>query len=119
MSEVEEILNKIKTHSSVEGLIIVNSEENIIKNTFGPDKKEFSEGLAKTIPQLAKKAKIAMKEVEISRDIEKSKENEKKETGGLTFLRIRSKYYEVMIAPDENYMMIVVQKTGDRKKEES
>lgn len=43
MSEVEETLNRIKTHKSVQGIVIVNNEGNIIRSTYSNDKKEEGE----------------------------------------------------------------------------
>lgn len=33
----------------------------------------------------------------------------------LVFLRVRSKKYEVMVAPDNDYMLIVIQDPDDHK----
>mmetsp|Transcript_63867 Transcript_63867/g.74275 ORF Transcript_63867/g.74275 Transcript_63867/m.74275 type:complete len:106 (+) Transcript_63867:30-347(+) len=105
MSEVEETIGRIKTHGSVEGLIIVNNEENIIRNTLGPERKELSETIVRTIPPLAKKARSVIRDLDPNNN--------------LTFLRMRSKNIEIMVAPDESYMLIVVQRTGEAKKEDS
>lgn len=35
------------------------------------------------------------------------------ETDELTFFRIRSKKHEIMIAPDPEYLLIVIQKSGE------
>lgn len=40
MSEVEETINRIKTHKSVQGIVIVNSEGVIIRSTYGTERKE-------------------------------------------------------------------------------
>jgi dynein light chain roadblock-type len=36
-------------------------------------------------------------------------------TNDLVFLRIKSKHNEIMVAPDKDFMLIVVQGKGDRK----
>jgi len=43
MSEVEETLNRIKIRKAVNGIVIVNNEGNIIRSTYGEDKKEEAE----------------------------------------------------------------------------
>ena len=50
MSEVEETINRIKTHKSVQGIVIVNNEGNIIRSTFPNEKKDEGEAIAKSIP---------------------------------------------------------------------
>ena len=53
MSDVEETLNRIKTHKSVQGIVIVNSEGNVVRSTYSSDKKEEGEAIARFIPTLA------------------------------------------------------------------
>jgi dynein light chain roadblock-type len=50
MSEVEETINRIKTHQSVLGIVIVNNEGNIIRTTFPTEKKEEGEAFGKFVP---------------------------------------------------------------------
>ena len=40
MSDVEETINRIKTHKSVQGIVIVNNEGTIIRSTYGTERKE-------------------------------------------------------------------------------
>jgi len=94
MAEVEETLNRIKTHKSVHGIVIVNSDGNIIRTTFGPERKEEGEAIAKSIPLLCAKARSTVRDLDPTND--------------LTFLRIKSKNNEIMIAPDKDFMLIVV-----------
>jgi dynein light chain roadblock-type len=40
-------------------------------------------------------------------------------TNDLIFLRIKAKLYEIMVAPDKDFMLIVVQgKSGDKKEDD-
>ncbi|TPP63887.1 Dynein-associated protein Roadblock [Fasciola gigantica] len=50
------------------------------------------------IQQLTSKARSAVRDLDPSND--------------LTFLRIRSKKNEIMVAPDRDYSLIVIQETG-------
>lgn len=103
MSEVEETLNRIKTHKSVQGIVIVNSEGNIIRSTYEGDSKALGEKIAVNIPQLAAKARSTVRDLDESND--------------LIFLRIKSKNHEIMVAPDKDFMLIVVQGKSDKKEE--
>ena len=95
MTEVEETLNRLKTHKNVQGIVIVNSEGALIRTTYLNEKKDEGEKIAKLIPALATKAKTTI------RDIDPSNE--------LTFMRLKTKGSEIMVAPDKEFMLIVVQ----------
>ena len=43
MSEIEETLRRIKSHSSVVGILIVNNDGQTIRSTFTGEKKEDGE----------------------------------------------------------------------------
>lgn len=101
MSEVEDTITRIKTHKSVQGLVIVNHEGRVIRSTFSTERKEEGENIAKSIPQLTQKAKSTVRDLDSTND--------------LVFLRIKSKHNEIMVAPDKDFMLIVVQGKGDRK----
>mmetsp|Transcript_97078 Transcript_97078/g.231008 ORF Transcript_97078/g.231008 Transcript_97078/m.231008 type:complete len:101 (+) Transcript_97078:50-352(+) len=92
MSEVEETLNRIKTHRGVSGIVIVNSESLPIRSTL--DKKQ-TEQYSELVSQLAAKARSVVRDLDPMND--------------LTFLRIRSKKHEIMVAPDREYILIVIQ----------
>jgi dynein light chain roadblock-type len=100
---VEETLNRIKTHKTVQGILIVNSEANIVRSSYQADKKEEGEALARSVHQLAQKARSIVRDLDPSND--------------LTFLRIKTKQNEIMVAPDKDFMLIVVQGPKDSKNE--
>eukprot|EP00164_Ancoracysta_twista_P000751 GFYU01000987.1.p4 GENE.GFYU01000987.1~~GFYU01000987.1.p4 ORF type:complete len:100 (-),score=16.78 GFYU01000987.1:494-793(-) len=92
MSEVEETLKRIQAHRGVIGIVIVNSEGIPIRTTL--DNSQTVQ-YAALITQLASKARSVV------RDLDPQNE--------LTFLRIRSKKHEIMVAPDKEYLLIVIQ----------
>mmetsp|Transcript_2489 Transcript_2489/g.9653 ORF Transcript_2489/g.9653 Transcript_2489/m.9653 type:complete len:100 (+) Transcript_2489:74-373(+) len=92
MSEVEETINRIRTHKGVTGIVIVNSEGVPIRSTF--ESKQTLQYSA-LISQLATKARSVIRDLDPQND--------------LTFLRIRSKKHEIMVAPDREYILIVIQ----------
>mmetsp|Transcript_7449 Transcript_7449/g.18007 ORF Transcript_7449/g.18007 Transcript_7449/m.18007 type:complete len:101 (+) Transcript_7449:231-533(+) len=92
MSEVEETLNRIKTHKGVSGIVIVNAEGVPIRSTLDL---KFTLQYSSLISQLTAKARSVVRDLDPTND--------------LTFLRIRSRKHEIMVAPDKEYLLIVVQ----------
>jgi len=95
-SEVEETLKRLVAHKGVIGTIIVNSEGIPIKSTLDQHTTTQYSGL---INQLVDQAKNMFKEIDSSND--------------LTFMRLRTKKHEIMIAPDRDYLLIVIQNTQE------
>ncbi|GAB6019987.1 Dynein light chain roadblock-type 2 [Chamberlinius hualienensis] len=91
-SEVEETLKRIQSHKGVIGTVIINADGVPIKSTLDNATTVQYSGL---ISQLADKARSAVREMDPSND--------------LTFLRIRSKKHEILVAPDKEYQLIVIQ----------
>ncbi|KAJ8412151.1 hypothetical protein AAFF_G00144180 [Aldrovandia affinis] len=96
MAEVEETLKRIQGQKGVQGIIIVNSEGIPIKTTLDNSSTVQYAGL---IHQLMMKARSTVRDIDPQND--------------LTFLRIRSKKNEIMIAPDKDYFLIVIQNPTD------
>ena len=92
MSEIEETLNRIKTHKGVVGVVIVNSDGIPIRSTL--DQKTTLQYSA-IISQLTGKARSAIRDLDPQND--------------LTFLRIRSQKHEILISPDKDYTLVVIQ----------
>ncbi|KAG9353409.1 hypothetical protein JZ751_018004 [Albula glossodonta] len=95
-AEVEETLKRIQTQKGVQGIIIVNAEGIPIKTTLDNSSTVQYAGL---IHQLVMKARSTVRDIDPQND--------------LTFLRIRSKKNEIMIAPDKDYFLIVIQNPTD------
>ncbi|XP_022107537.1 dynein light chain roadblock-type 2 [Acanthaster planci] len=96
MSEVEESLKRISSHKGVIGIIVVNSEGIPIRTTLDNSTTVQYAGL---LHQLTAKARSLVRDIDPQND--------------LTFLRIRSKKNEVMVAPDKEYLLIVIQSSTD------
>mmetsp|Transcript_43392 Transcript_43392/g.70393 ORF Transcript_43392/g.70393 Transcript_43392/m.70393 type:complete len:98 (+) Transcript_43392:74-367(+) len=92
MSEVEETLKRIQSHKGVVGIVIVNTDGVAIRSTLDASITAQYAGL---MTQLATKARSAVRDLDPQND--------------LTFLRIRSKKHEIMVAPDKDFLLIVVQ----------
>ncbi|XP_071507712.1 dynein light chain roadblock-type 2-like [Diadema setosum] len=92
MAEVEEALKRILSHKGVIGYIIVNSEGIPIRTTLDNSTTVHYAGL---YHQLAARAKSSVRDVDPQND--------------LTFFRVRTKRHEIMVAPDKEYMFLVIQ----------
>mmetsp|Transcript_3140 Transcript_3140/g.10818 ORF Transcript_3140/g.10818 Transcript_3140/m.10818 type:complete len:105 (+) Transcript_3140:99-413(+) len=91
-SEVEETLKRISSHKGVKGVIIMNSAGVSIRSNMPA---EDTENYAAIVSQLAIKAAGAVRSLDPADE--------------LTFLRIRSRKHEIMVAPDADYVLVVVQ----------
>ncbi|XP_028303372.1 dynein light chain roadblock-type 1 [Gouania willdenowi] len=96
MAEVEETLKRIQSQKGVQGIIIVNSEGIPIKSTLDNSSTVQYSAL---LHQLLMKARSTVRDIDPQND--------------LTFLRVRSKKNEIMIAPDKDYFLIVIQNPSD------
>jgi len=92
MSDVEETIKRISSHKGVIGLIVVNQEGIPIRTTLDNSTTLQYAGL---IHQLTAKARSTVRDIDPTND--------------LTFLRIRSKKHEIMVTPEREYMLIVIQ----------
>ncbi|CAH8862755.1 unnamed protein product [Trichobilharzia szidati] len=95
MSEVEETFKRLIGHKGVIGAIIVSSDGIAVRSSMDNSTTNHYCGL---IQQLISKSRSAVRDLDPSND--------------LTFLRIRSVRHEIMVAPDRDYSLIVVQETG-------
>ncbi|EHB03292.1 Dynein light chain roadblock-type 2 [Heterocephalus glaber] len=91
-TEVEETLKRIQSHKGVIGTMVVNAEGIPIRTTLDNSTTVQYAGL---LHQLTIKAKSTIRDIDPQND--------------LTFLRIRSKKHEIMVAPDKEYLLIVIQ----------
>ena len=76
----------------MQGILIVNSDGVPIKSNLS---KEDTETHSALISQLAAKATSVVRTLDPTND--------------LTFLRMRSKKHEIMVAPDKDFLLIVIQ----------
>ena len=95
-TEIEETIKRIQSHKGVKGVLIMNSEGMPIRSNLST---EDTEVYAALISQLS------IKSSSIIRTLDDSDE--------LSFLRIRSKKHEIMIAPDKDYILVVIQNPQD------
>ena len=89
---MEETLKRLSSHKGVQGIVIVNSEGIPIRTTLD---NSLTVQYSALITQLAAKARSVVRDLDPQND--------------LTFLRVRSKKHEIMVAPDKEYLLIVIQ----------
>ncbi|KAL8596827.1 Dynein light chain roadblock-type 2 [Nucella lapillus] len=94
MGEVEETLKRIQSHKGVIGTIVINSEGIPIRTSLDNSTTVQYAGL---LCQLTLKARNSVRDLDPTND--------------LTFLRIRSKKNEIMCAPHNEYLLVVIQHT--------
>lgn len=91
-SEVEEIFKKLKDQEGVVGVVVTTSEGAPIKTSFD---NVTTMQYATLVTRLCEQARSTLRDLEPGND--------------LTFLRMRTKKHEIMISPDKNYCLVVVQ----------
>ena len=99
MAEVEERILRIKNHRGVIGLLIVDENGKVLRTTMQTqDKDQNPIQIARKVTELAKKARSVVRDIDPTND--------------LTFFRVRGKNgKEIMVAPDKNLFLIVLQRT--------
>uniref|UniRef100_A0A674NVW2 Dynein light chain roadblock n=1 Tax=Takifugu rubripes TaxID=31033 RepID=A0A674NVW2_TAKRU len=90
--KVEETLKRIESHKGVIGTLVVNAEGIPIRTTLDNSTAVQYAGL---LTQLTQKARGTIRDIDPQND--------------LTFLRIRSKKHEILVAPENDFLLIVIQ----------
>lgn len=97
MSEIEETFQRISQRPNVTGIIVVNNEGTPIRSTI--EDTAVQNQYAHLITALAAKARHCVRDLDPTND--------------LSFLRIRSKKNEIMVAPEKDFVLIVIQSVSD------
>ncbi|KAM8750429.1 dynein light chain roadblock-type 2 [Acanthopagrus latus] len=92
MAEVDDTLKRIEAHKGVIGTIVVNADGIPIRTTLDNSTAVQYAGLLRNLTMMARST---------VRDIDPQND--------LTFLRIRSKKHEVLVAPENDFLLIVIQ----------
>ncbi|KAF9978122.1 Dynein light chain roadblock-type 2 [Actinomortierella ambigua] len=92
MSEVEETIRRLSAKKNVQGVVIVNQLGLMIRSTLDA---ALAKQYASLMSELVRMARESVTQLDAQNE--------------LTFLRIRTKKHEIMICPEREYLMIVVQ----------
>ncbi|KAG2225589.1 hypothetical protein INT45_013700 [Circinella minor] len=90
--EIDETLKRLSSRRGVKAVVILNSEGQAIRSTLD---EELTKQYGQLISSLVQQARTTVATLDDQND--------------LTFLRVRTKKHEIMIAPDHEYLLIVVQ----------
>ncbi|RKP04672.1 hypothetical protein THASP1DRAFT_35476 [Thamnocephalis sphaerospora] len=93
-ASVAATLNRLATRKGVHGVVILNRQGMAIRSTLPAD---LTRQYAHLLNALVVQARNTV------RDLDSDGQNE------LTFMRIRTKKHEIMVAPNHDYLLIVVQ----------
>ncbi|CAF0724530.1 unnamed protein product [Adineta steineri] len=93
-AEVDDTLKRIHEHKGVQGYIIINNDGIPIRTTLDA---AVTQQYAALIRSLTDKARSAIREID--------------PTNELVFFRMRTRKHEILIAPDKEYTLIVLQAT--------
>ena len=91
-ADVDDTIKRIASHKGVEGILIFNYEGVALKSTMS---RELTTQYAGLFVQLILKARGVVRSIDAEND--------------LLFLRVRTKNHEVLVAPDKDYVLLVVQ----------
>ncbi|XP_033755143.1 dynein light chain roadblock-type 2-like isoform X2 [Pecten maximus] len=91
-TEVEETLKRIQAHKGVIGIIVVNTDGMPIRTTLD---NSTTVQFASLLTNLTQKARSVVRDIDPQND--------------LTFLRVRSRKHEIMVAPEKDYLLIAIQ----------
>merc|ERR1712178_334413 len=90
--EIEGTLKRISAHKGVLGYIIINQDGIPIKTTLDNSTTTM---YAQLLLQLTKKSRSVVRDLD--------------PTDNLRFLRLKSQKHEIMIAPEKDYILVVIQ----------
>ena len=99
MADIDDTWLRIESRPNVTGVIVLNSEGMPIRSSIQDTGMQSQ--YANLISALAAKARHCVRDLDPTND--------------LTFLRIRSKKNEIMVAPDKDFILIVIQKFPDQQ----
>ena len=94
MSEVESTIARVSAYHGVDGSFITHTTKGGFRTNYVGDTKDGGKIMNEALT-LTAKAKILIRDLDPSND--------------LTFLRIKTKSKELMIAPDKEFMYIILQ----------
>ncbi|CAG8464846.1 27168_t:CDS:2 [Gigaspora margarita] len=95
-TEVEDTIKRLSANKYVQAVLIVNKEGQTIKSTLDESlSKKYSDLITKLVDQT----------IHVIREMD----DEENKTNDLSFLRVRTKKHEILVAPDTDYLLIVIQ----------
>ncbi|CAO3571716.1 unnamed protein product [Mortierella alpina] len=105
MSEVEETIRRLSSKKNVQGVVVVNQLGLMIRSTLDATLGKQYATLMSDLVRMARQLSLSwtLRTRAPFPSVDAPEQNE------LTFMRIRTKKHEIMICPEREYLMIVVQ----------
>lgn len=101
--DIEELIKRITSHRGVRGFLILNNEGIAIRHSFTEASRELAVQYAALFQSLAMKAKNVLQEIDSNNELQ--------------LIRLRSKKDEIIVAPDNKYMLVIIQDAELEKSE--
>jgi dynein light chain roadblock-type len=89
MREVQDTIGRISSNKNVVGVMILNAKGDILQSTWNPEDQLKH---AKAVSSIVRQARLLLKEED-----------------PLSFITIRSLQREILVAPDGDYLLVVLQ----------
>jgi len=93
--ELDALLNRLTSHRAVRGVLILSRDNAIIRHSGTMFEGEEGKKYAKVVGRVVRVVREGLNEVTEGDD--------------LKFMRLRTKRHELMITPDERYVLVVLQ----------
>lgn len=94
-ADIEELVKRITVHHGVRGFLIINGEGIPIRHSFSEASRELAIQHAALFQSLAIKAKHIIQEMDPNNEMQ--------------VIRLRSLKHEIVVAPDNKYLLVVIQ----------
>ncbi|KAI8643712.1 hypothetical protein BD408DRAFT_414424 [Parasitella parasitica] len=94
--EVDETLKRISSRKGVKAVVILKNEGQVVRSTLD---QELSKQYGHLISALVQQTRTTIATLD--------DQNE------LTFMRVRTKKHEIMVAPDHEYLLVVIQNPAE------
>ena len=117
-SDIEELFLQLSQEAGVSGVMIITRNAVPVKSTI-EDTFQQSQ-YAHVIATLVNKARFLVQDLaDLEEDgaIKKAPKAGRPITSALTFLRLRTREHEIFVSPDDEHILVVIQKVYDAEKE--
>ncbi len=92
MADLEDTIRRIQDHKGVIGMMIINGDGVAVRTTMDSTQ---TNAYAAVLARLSDQARSAIRDLDPSNDV--------------AFLRLRTKRNEILLAPDKDFTLIVIQ----------
>ncbi|CAD2222296.1 dynein light chain roadblock-type [Angomonas deanei] len=110
-ADIEELVKRVAMHDHVEGFLIINSEGLCVRHSFTEASRPLAVQYASLLQNLSLKVNSVLHELENNNNnFNNNNASGLSGSNELQFIRLRTKKDEIIIAPDNKYLLVVIQK---------